>query len=124
MDKKTERFIINVLRRGTLKYPGRTEVLKRCRRKFKEGKTKKGKVILKWWYRCAKCRGWFRDAEDLEVDHIEEVGPYKGDLHDYAKRMYNFGANAQALCIKCHRKKTTRGVKDNWKRKKRERYED
>lgn len=118
MDRKTEKFIINLLRRGTLKYPGRREAILRVRKRFKEGKTRKGKTKWKWWYRCEECDYWFRDESDLEVDHIEEVGEYKGDLHDYAERMYNFGDNAQAICIKCHRRKTTASAKERWGRKK------
>lgn len=118
MDKKTERFILNVLRKGTLKYFGRTQALKKARKRFKEGKLKDGSPKWKLHWQCNKCKKWYRDESDVEVDHIEEVGSYNGDIHEYAERMYNFGDNAQVLCLRCHRYKTNANATVRYKRKK------
>lgn len=118
MDRKTERYVINVLRRGTLKWNGRTNALRRARKRFRDGKLKNGNVKWKYHWNCAKCGKWFRDESDMEVDHIMEVGPYKGDLHDYAERMYCDEDNLQVLCIRCHKAKTTSAAPLRWKRKK------
>lgn len=119
MDKKTERYIINVLRRGTLKWPGRTNALRKARKRFRNGVTKKGETKWKFFWRCKKCLKWYRDEGDVEVDHIDPVGPYKGDLHEYALRMYCDEDNLQVLCITCHAKKTSAGAHTKYKRKKR-----
>ena len=117
MDKKTERYVINILREGTLKYWGRSEVIKKSRKRRAVGVTAEGLTKWKWFFQCNKCKKWFGDEMDLEVDHIDEVGPYNGVLHEYAERMYNFGANGQALCIKCHKGKTSAAAPNRWKRK-------
>lgn len=105
MDKKTTDHILNVLRRGTVKWSGRSECLKLVRRRFVVGEFKNGKPKSIWKYRCKKCEEWFRYKE-MEVDHIVEVGPFKGDFDDYARRMYCDQSNLQALCKWCHQKKT------------------
>jgi 5-methylcytosine-specific restriction endonuclease McrA len=54
---------------------------------------------------CAKCK----KREGTQVDHIEPLGtrPYRPeDFCSYIHRMFN--ADCQALCKKCHSKKTKR----------------
>ena len=106
MDKKTLKFILNVLRQGTITWNGRSECLKRARKKVLERVNTRGKEIYKFYWTCAKCKKEFRDESSMEVDHIEEVGPYAGDLHKYAERLYCPIENLQALCISCHARKT------------------
>lgn len=110
MTKKTQQHIMNVLRRGTLTWHCRSEILKKNSKKVWEGRRVKsgknrGAKILKTFYKCEKCLNWFRDIGNIEVDHIIEVGPFKGDIHDYALRMYSEG-NLQCLCTNCHLLKT------------------
>jgi hypothetical protein len=108
LDKETTEYIINVLRRGTVTWPGRNECLNRGRRKRIIGKLKKGGDKFLWERDCDGCKKWFLLKDNLlEVDHIDEVGPYKGDLHEYAERMYCGQNNLQALCIVCHARKTS-----------------
>ena len=81
--------------------------LERVRKKVDEGlRTRDGKVKFKYHWQCEKCRQWFRDQSSIEVDHIEEVGPFNGNFDDYIKRMYCPQSNLQALCISCHSIKT------------------
>ncbi len=120
MDKKTERYVINLLRQGTVKYWGRTEALKRARKRFLIGRAKNGRPKFKWKWKCVRCNKWYEDETDVEVDHIDEVGPYLGDLHEYAVRMFNFEGNSQILCIKCHKGKTEAAAPLRWERKKKE----
>lgn len=117
MDKKTERYVINILREGTIRWSGRTNALRAARKRRAVGVNKKGKTKWKWFWLCAKCTKWFPQDTDVEVDHIEEVGPYKGDLHAYALRMYCDESNLQVLCIKCHKGKTSAAAPLRWKRK-------
>lgn len=101
-------YIKNVLDRGTVTWAGRAECLRRSRKSVFERKSKKGNDIFKFYYQCNHCKKWFRDAKSLEVDHIEEVGSFKGDWNDYILRRYSPQENLQALCISCHLKKTTK----------------
>jgi hypothetical protein len=103
MDKETTDYILNLLRRGTTTWSGRTQCLNRGRRKRKVG------AKLLWERNCDGCGEWHLQKDNsLEVDHIDEVGPYKGDLHAYAERMYCGQDNLQALCFTCHSRKTSR----------------
>lgn len=119
MDRETEKHILNVLRRGTTTWKGRSECLRRARKSVWDGEfLKNGRKKFKFHWQCAKCLKWFKESSDLEVDHIVEVGPYQGDLHKYAERMYCSVDNLQALCSECHLKKTTSWAANNlYKRK-------
>jgi len=101
MDMKTKKFIVNELRRATIRWDGRKNALKSARRKVID---ETGKAKLHW--QCAKCGLWSRDQKTMEVDHIIEVGEVeKSELIDLINRMYD-ASNLQVLCQGCHRKKT------------------
>lgn len=104
--KETIDFIINVLRQGTIKWPGRAECLRRARKKVLVGETKSGKPRYKLHWKCAKCGQWFKDQSEMEVDHIVEIGSFSGSWDDFINRMYCEQDNLQALCQVCHKKKT------------------
>ena len=110
--KKTTRLIINALRQASLIWEGRRECLNNARKKVVEGTLKNGKPKEKYYWQCAKCKEWFRNENDLEVDHIVEVGSKEGKTWDeFIDRLMNDGnlSNLQALCIGCHAKKTSGG---------------
>lgn len=121
MDRSTEKYILNILREGTIRWSGRTNALRKARKRFRDGRYKNGETKWKWYWRCATCLKWWRDESDVEVDHIEEVGSYEGDLHEYAERMYCDESNLQVLCKRCHRRKTKGNATLRFKRKKKER---
>ncbi len=100
-------FIINELRKASVKWEGRRLCLERHRVSIEEGHYKNGKVKNKYYWRCAECDNIFRDESSMEVDHTIEIGPYKGNLHEYAARMFCAQSNLQALCVACHSKKTS-----------------
>lgn len=111
MDKETEIYILNVLRRGTITWSGRTECLNRNRRKKLVGRFKNGKNKYVYERQCDGCGQWTELKDDLlEVDHIVEVGPFEGDWNATVKRMYCEQSNLQALCKECHDRKTARFV--------------
>lgn len=106
MDEKNKKFICNVLRQGTIKWPGRSECLNKVRRKKYKGTAKNGNIKTVWEYRCAHCGQYFKDSE-VEVDHIEEVGPFLGDFNEWIERLYCSQENLQVLCTNCHSRKTS-----------------
>lgn len=99
MDKKTKDYLVSWLRKGTTRYPARRECLKKAKTLY----VVDGKVRAK--YQCALCREWW-DKSKVEVDHKNEVGPFKGDWGDYIERMFCAEENLQVLCVTCHAKKT------------------
>lgn len=107
MLKEDIEYIVNVLRRGTVTWSGRAEVLRRCRKKVFVRVAKSGKKVYKFHWQCEGCREWFRDQRDLEVDHVVEIGGFKGDWNEFISRMYSrIKASMQALCLVCHKRKT------------------
>lgn len=112
-------FVKNLLRQGSVKWKGRSECLKRARKRVRVGETKTGKAVWKFYWQCAACSEWFRNEKQMEVDHIEEIGPFKGCWTDYINRVFCSQDNLQALCVACHMKKTTRynNATIRWKRK-------
>lgn len=112
-------FIKNILRQGTIKWPGRAECLRRARKKVFVRVGKRGQNIYKYFWQCAICKEWFRDVNSMEVDHIEEIGPFTGDWNDYIARVFSPQSNLQALCTVHHLAKTLRysSARARWKRK-------
>lgn len=110
-------IITNALRQASIIWPIRAQVFKNAQVKVKEGKFKNGKPRYKYYWRCASCEELFRDKSELEVDHIEEVGSFTGDVTEFCRRLFCDIGNLQLLCIKCHHAKTTRNARLLWKRK-------
>lgn len=110
MDRDTLKHILNTLRKGTITWNGRTECLRRARKKVFDGQLfKNGKPKWKYHWQCRKCKDWFNDVGMLEVDHIIEIGTEPKDLKEMAEyigKMYCGQENLQALCQVCHKKKT------------------
>lgn len=112
-------FILNELRKASIRWEGRRKCLERHRVSKLEGTFKNGKPKYKFYWKCAKCGNEFRDQDSLEVDHIDEVGPYKGDIHKFCERLFCEQDNLQALCTVCHKVKTSKfNATLRWQRKK------
>lgn len=91
-------FIRSNLRRASIKYPVRGQVLKKYRRPY-EGSDKR----TKWEYPCKRCGEWFK-MKEIEVDHIEPAGSLKEyeDLPGFCKRLFCEEDNLRILCKACH----------------------
>lgn len=106
-DKDTVRYIINVLRKGTIAWEGRKNTFKLARKQVLVGTTKDGRPKFKYHWQCAECKTWLNNDKLLEVDHIQEIGPFKDDWNEFIRRMYFCGQeNLQLLCLVCHARKT------------------
>ena len=105
------KFIFNELRKASIIWSGRTECLRRARKKVFEGLTKRGKKKFKFHWQCAKCKEWFRNEADMEVDHITEIGgvtSFKGDWNKMMRAIFPrpVSKHLQCICVICHQKKT------------------
>lgn len=107
MCRDTQQYIQNVLRQGTIVWSGRRQALERARKPFPERISKSGKLIMKYHWQCRQCEQWFRDESAMQVDHIVEVGPFRGDWNDWIDRLFCGLENLQVLCTVCHMKKTS-----------------
>ena len=108
MDKRDIEYVKNILRIGTVTWHSRTECLNRGRRLRVVGKYANGKDKTLWERACDKCGEWYLLKDNLlEVDHREEIGPFNGDWNEFLERMYCSVDNLDALCIPCHKRKTS-----------------
>jgi len=57
------------------------------------------------FFTCAGCSGVF-GADSVQVDHIDPIGPFKGDWGDYINRTFCEQDNLQVLCKGCHKVKS------------------
>ena len=103
MDKKTVSLILKTLRSATVKWSVKNEILKECKVKVKIGYFKNGNRKYKTMFKCCQCDGLY---EKVQVDHIVEVGQFKGDFDCYIRRLFCAKDNLQPLCKVCHDEKT------------------
>lgn len=57
------------------------------------------------FYRCQLCEDLF-EANEIEIDHIEEVGQFEGSFDQWIARVWCSIKNLQRLCKDCHLSKT------------------
>lgn len=119
MDAEDQIYIQNILRQGTIKWRGRNECLKRARKRVLVRHSKAGKPIFKFHWQCAVCKEWTKNEKEMEVDHIVEIGSFCGNWDIYVRKVYCGQENLQAVCVKCHMKKTKKfnSAESRWKRK-------
>lgn len=114
MDKNTIKHLKQLLRQGTITWHVKNSVLNRDRELRHVGFTLAGKKKFKYFYKCQGCKEFFPHVDLLEVDHIVEIGeldtrnPMKIDWSSYIYKMYCDESNLQALCIPCHKRKTSK----------------
>jgi len=118
MPQKDLDFVKKLLRRGSTRWPGRSECLKRHRKKVFVRNGKNGAPIYKFHWQCAICKEWTDDLSTIEVDHIEEIGTFV-DWNSFIEKLFCGQENLQALCIPCHMKKTQvyNSARTRWERK-------
>ena len=99
-EARRKSFIVNALRRASIKWPVRGDVLKKAQRPAEGEDLPKN---TKWEYQCNSCKEWFFGKE-VEVDHIEECGSH-ADINQFAQMLFCESDNLQVLCKPCHRAK-------------------
>lgn len=88
-------FIINLLRRGTYRWPARSEAFRKSR-------------ISRGIYICNMCNSQCK-AKEVSADHVSPVvDPVHGfiDWNTYITRMFPGPDGFQILCKMCHDNKT------------------
>ena len=105
MDKKTINLIKQGLRSSTLKWHIRNEVKKAAKIYKVVGKFKNGKPKKRVFYVCVACKEHHK-SDEVQVDHVDSVGKFKGCWNDYIERLFCNVANLQVLCKMCHNKKS------------------
>jgi len=93
--KNLKTFIIQILRRASLKWPARQEILAASR-------------VERGVYKCAMCNSLFK-KEQVHVDHIHPVIPINGTFttfDDYIERLFCESSELQVICGTCHNLKS------------------
>ena len=94
-DAKLKRFLIPILRRKSLYWPGRQEAKSDAR-------------VERGLYRCFHCKNLFGPKE-IEMDHKKPVINVRTSFttwDDYVHSLYCDKSNFTALCRNCHASKT------------------
>jgi len=94
-----ESFIRSALRRASLRWPVRQDVLKKARRPYTGPNTQQ-----KWEYVCACCHKWVMGKE-THIDHITPCGSLR-PLDKFVDTLFCEADNLQVICKKCHKTKT------------------
>jgi len=117
MDKKTHNVIIQSLRKASLRWRVRNEVITESKVRVEEGRYKNGNQRYKVYFRCALCGELF-NRKQIDVDHKDEVGQFV-DYNTFVERLFCEKSNLQVLCKEgCHAKKTKVFNKNNAKKNK------
>lgn len=120
IDTKTVELIQNSLRKASIIWHIRAEVLKEAKIRVRVGDYKNGKPKFKVKYVCKECEKP-HDLDFVEVDHIVEVANglsspskmTKSELFLWISQLFCDKDNLQVLCKGCHANKTMRfrGIK-------------
>ena len=113
MDRKVKNHIISQLRMISLRWSVRNEVLSEAKiyskRYKKDGSVSKKPSVT---YQCAKCKKRLFKRNEVDVDHINPVGPFLGSWDHYVAKLFCSKSNLQVLCREiCHKRKTKKGGK-------------
>jgi len=105
------RFLFNELRKASILWDGRKEVLRLARKRVFVRRAKNGNAVYKYHYQCRNCSVWSPDPSGFQVDHIEEFGgfaKFDGDWNAAIARMFPRPVEKylQLLCLKCHSAKS------------------
>ena len=120
------KFIFNELRKASIIWSGRKEILRLARKKVFVRRAKNGNPIYKYQWQCALCKNWTRNEKEMEVDHIVEIGGVSlflknRDWNEVAEKMFPrpVEAHLQCLCVSCHLRKTNlfNSARSKWERK-------
>lgn len=106
-DIHKQRWLINALRRASLRYPPASAARNRNKETYYI-KSKKGKDLKRVKHTCKKCGKKDLKTTEYELDHIVPlVGPegFK-DWNTYIKNYLIDEIQFQKLCIPCHEEKS------------------
>jgi len=92
------------LRKVSIRWPARSQVLKAAKSTVQEGFFKNGNPKMRAKYLCSGCKSKF-GSKEVQVDHIDPVGEC-ADWNVYIDRLFCAKENLQILCKTCHKEKT------------------
>lgn len=125
LTKEDVEFLFNELRKASIIWNGRKEILKLSRKRVFVRRAKNGNPVYKYQWQCGDCRSWFKNETDMEVDHVVEIGgisKFTGDWNETIGRIFPrpVSKHLQCLCAPCHARKTGlyNSARSKYKRKK------
>ena len=87
------------------------QATKNARIEVQEGHYKNGNPRIVVYWVCNKCKGRFK-SDQIEIDHIVEIGDWPGSFDIWIDRMWCDITNLQALCKACHKLKGAQYSRD------------
>lgn len=102
-----DKMIISFLNRLWSRWPAKTQTKNKVRERVSDGFYKNGNEKFIFKFRCEDCK----ELQDkVEVDHIEpRICVEKGyvSLDEWATRTFCEPSGLRALCVECHKIRTT-----------------
>lgn len=102
-------FLLPRLRRLSIQWPARQEVLKRIKVEVQDGFFKNGNPKINIRYKCESCNK-ITTMDDIQIDHITPISNFAshGSWDSYLNAMFCSADKLQGLCVDCHESKTTK----------------
>lgn len=107
LPKSLQSWLIPILRKASLRWPGKAIARDNARIIVDDGVFKNGNPKTKIMYKCASCE-ILVDRDGGQMDHTQPVIEISGfkDWNTYMPRLFCTPDEYQHLCIECHTKKT------------------
>ena len=101
-----DKWLIAQLRRLSIKYPPRLEILNEGKRVYYIT-SKKGKQLRRVAHDCSTCSATNLSSTKIRMDHIDPVRP-EGftTIWEFANRLFCGKENWQKICLTCHDRKS------------------
>lgn len=112
-------FLLPRLRRLSLQWPARQEVLKRIKVEVQDGFFKNGNPKMNVRFKC-ECCGKITTLNDIQVDHITPISNFAshGSWDSYLNAMFCSADKLQGICVSCHNIKTASETTERAEKKK------
>lgn len=107
MPKSLQSWLIPILRKASLRWPGKAIARDQAKRYVNAGSFKNGKPRTKVKFQCAKCKNLF-NKEETQMDHRAPVIAVSGfqDWNTFMPRLFCPPNAYDCLCLVCHARKT------------------
>lgn len=112
-------FLLPRLRRLSIQWPARQEVLRRIKIELQDGFFKNGNPKYVVRYKCEKCNK-ITTLDDIQVDHITPISNFAshGSWDSYLNSMFCSSDKLQGICVDCHQDKSTEEAKQRAEKRK------
>lgn len=112
-------FLLPRLRRLSIQWPARQEVLKRIKIEVQDGFFKNGNPKINIRYKCEKCDK-ITTMDNIQIDHITPISNFAahGSWDSYLNAMFCSSDKLQGICVNCHQEKSAKEASERAEKRK------